>query len=70
MWSTIMATGTVKFFDEDKGWGFIVPDDGKGDVFLHRSQIGARTIDEGAPVTFDIAETTKGRKAVNVKHVS
>lgn len=65
-----MPSGTVKFFDEDKGWGFIVPDDGKGDVFLHRSQIASgRTLDEGEPVSFEIAETTKGRKAVNVTHV-
>lgn len=61
-----MNTGTVKFYHPDKGWGFIVPDDGGPDVFVHRSDLSG-TIKEGDKVTFDIEDGPKGEKAINVQ---
>lgn len=59
--------GTVKFFNESKGFGFISPEEGE-DVFVHKSAIedGAR-LDEGDEVTFDLEEGDRGPKAANVK---
>ena len=59
--------GTVKFFAEQKGFGFITPDDGGKDVFVHTSGItdGSR-LDEGDKVVFDVEESDRGPKAVNV----
>jgi len=65
-----MATGTVKWFNESKGFGFISPDDGSKDVFVHFSAIadeGFRTLTEGQKVSFDVEEGPKGPQAANVK---
>lgn len=64
-----MATGTVKWFNETKGFGFIAPDEGGKDVFVHFSAIsgeGFRTLAEGARVEFEVREGTKGPEAANV----
>lgn len=64
--------GTVKFFDPNRGWGFIAPDDGNGDVFVHHSAIlmdGFRTLTEGARVEYATMPGRKGpssKQAVNV----
>ncbi len=63
-----MAKGTVKWFDERKGYGFIAQDDGK-DVFVHFSSItmaGFKTLAEGDEVTFDVEENERGLVAKNV----
>ena len=65
-----MATGTVKWFNESKGFGFITPDDGSKDVFVHFSAIaseGFRTLAEGQEVTFEVEDGPKGPQALNVK---
>ena len=64
-----MATGTVKWFSDEKGYGFIAPDDGSKDVFVHHSNIemsGFKTLSEGAKVEFEIREGQKGPEATNV----
>ena len=64
-----MPTGTVKWFNDDKGFGFITPDDTGADHFVHHSGInsdGFRTLAEGARVSFDSEPGPKGPKAVNV----
>ena len=65
-----MATGTVKWFNESKGFGFISPEDGSKDVFVHFSAIAAdgfRTLAEGQSVTFDVEDGPKGPQALNVQ---
>ena len=65
-----MATGTVKWFNESKGFGFITPDDGGKDVFAHFSAIaseGFRTLAEGQKVTFEVENGPKGPQATNIK---
>jgi cold shock protein len=65
-----MATGSVKWFNEAKGFGFISQDDGGKDVFVHFSAIqgaGFRTLAEGQKVTFDIQDGPKGPQAANVQ---
>lgn len=65
-----MATGTVKWFNESKGFGFITPDDGSKDVFAHFSAIAAegfRTLAEGQKVTFDVEDGPKGPQASNIQ---
>jgi len=65
-----MATGTVKWFNESKGFGFITPDDGSKDVFAHFSAIAAdgfRTLAEGQQVTFDVEDGPKGPQATNIQ---
>ena len=67
-----MPTGTVKWFSDDKGFGFITPDEGGRDLFVHFTSIvgdGFRTLVEGAKVTYEEEEGPKGPKAVNVTRV-
>ena len=64
-----MATGTVKWFSDDKGFGFITPDEGSRDLFVHHSGINAdgyRSLPEGARVSYEEESGDKGPKAVNV----
>jgi CspA family cold shock protein len=65
-----MATGTVKWFSDDKGFGFISPDDQSKDLFVHHTGIagdGYRSLAEGAKVSYDAEAGDKGPKAVNVQ---
>ncbi|MCW2829887.1 MAG: cold-shock protein [Aeromicrobium sp.] len=65
-----MATGTVKWFNADKGFGFIAPDDGSEDVFAHFSAIatsGYRSLDENQKVEFDVEQGQKGLQAANIR---
>ena len=65
-----MATGTVKWFSDDKGFGFITPDDQSKELFVHHSSIdgdGYRSLAEGAKVSYDAEPGPKGPKAINVK---
>jgi CspA family cold shock protein len=67
-----MAVGTVKWFNAEKGFGFITPDDGGADVFAHFSAIatsGYRTLDENQRVEFEIAQGQKGPQAENIRPV-
>ena len=61
-----MSNGTVKFFNESKGFGFIAPDDGTKDVFVHKNGLIDR-ITEGDKVSYDVEQGEKGLSAVNVK---
>ena len=64
-----MSTGTVKWFNSTKGYGFITPDDGSEDLFVHYSEIktdGYATLEEGQKVDFEIGEGKKGPCATNV----
>ncbi len=65
-----MATGTVKWFNAEKGFGFIAPDDGGPDVFAHYSAIqsrGFRTLEENQKVEFEVTEGQKGPQAANIQ---
>jgi CspA family cold shock protein len=65
-----MATGTVKWFNAEKGYGFIAPEDGSQDVFAHYSAIqsnGYRSLEEGQRVEFDVAQGPKGLQAENIR---
>ena len=67
-----MASGTVKWFNDSKGYGFIAPEDGTKDVFVHHSNIagnGFKSLAEGAKVEFEQREGAKGPEAVNVVQV-
>jgi CspA family cold shock protein len=64
-----MATGSVKWFDDAKGYGFITPDEGGKDLFVHHSNVsgsGFKSLAEGAKVEFEAAEGQKGPEARNV----
>ena len=62
-----MNNGTVKFFNDGKGFGFITPDDGGKDVFVHVNGLNGNTITEGDKVSYDTEEGKKGLNAVNVQ---
>jgi CspA family cold shock protein len=64
-----MPQGTVKWFNEDKGYGFITPDDGSEDLFVHHTGIagsGFKSLEEGASVSYEVTQGRKGMQAVNV----
>jgi CspA family cold shock protein len=64
-----MATGTVKWFNDAKGYGFIAPEDGSKDVFVHFSNIagdGFKSLSEGVKVEFEVRQGDKGPEALNV----
>jgi len=68
-----MANGTVKWFNDSKGYGFIAPDEGSKDLFVHHSNIvgdGFKSRDEGALVSFEQREGSKGPEATNVAPVA
>lgn len=65
-----MATGIVKWFNNEKGFGFIKPDDGSADLFAHHSEIqgsGYRSLDEGAKVEFEVKQGPKGSQASKIR---
>ena len=67
-----MATGTVKWFNEAKGFGFIAPADGGDDLFVHFSEVqadGFKTLQDGQQVSFDVTQGQKGLQAANVKAI-
>jgi CspA family cold shock protein len=69
---TQMTIGTVKFFNTSKGFGFIAPDDGGKDVFVHATAVeaaGLRSLNEGQKVSFDTQPDARGAKAVNLTAV-
>ncbi len=65
-----MTTGTVKFFDTTRGFGFIKPEDGSKDVFVHISAVersGLGSLNEGQRVSFEVKQDTRGPKAINIE---
>ena len=67
-----MATGTVKWFSDEKGFGFITPDEGTDDLFVHQSAIvgeGFRSLSEGAKVSYESESGDKGPRAANVQAI-
>jgi CspA family cold shock protein len=67
-----METGTVKFFNNDRGFGFITPESGEKDVFVHSSNVvgtGFKSLEDGQKVEYDIAQGAKGPEAHNVRPV-
>jgi CspA family cold shock protein len=65
-----MPTGTVKWFSSEKGYGFITPDEGREDLFVHFSAIagsGFKTLDEGAKVSFEVTQGQKGPQATDIQ---
>ena len=67
-----MATGTVKWFSDEKGFGFITPDDQGKDLFVHHSKIvgnGFKSLPEGAKVSYDAEQDPKGPAAANVQTI-
>ena len=71
-WVGTMPQGTVKWFNPEKGYGFITPDDGGKDVFVHHTAIkaeGFRSLNEGQKVEFEIMQGQKGPQAANVRPI-
>ena len=64
-----MSTGTVKFFNDSKGFGFITPDDGGKDLFVHTSAVNDGTLNENDKVEFEVGEGQKGPCAVQVRKI-
>jgi CspA family cold shock protein len=67
-----MATGTVKWFNDAKGFGFTTPDDGSQDLFAHFSEIqakGFKSLQEGQKVSFDVKMGPKGKQAANIQPI-
>jgi len=64
-----MATGTVEFFHDRKGYGFIETEDADEDVFFHMEDVGGPDLEEGQEVEFDIEEADQGPRAVNLKRL-
>ena len=70
IWSLKMATGTVKWFNDAKGFGFITPDEGGEDLFVHFSAISAagfKSLKEGQRVSYEVVQGPKGKQAANVQ---
>lgn len=61
--------GTVKFFNDRKNYGFIEPDEGSEDLFVHKSEVDSESLEEGDVVEYEAEESEKGPRAVNVKKV-
>jgi CspA family cold shock protein len=69
---TTMATGTVKWFNDAKGFGFITPDDGGEDLFAHFSEVraeGFKSLQDGQKVSFEVKQGPKGKQAANIKPI-
>ncbi|ACC98989.1 Cold-shock DNA-binding domain protein [Elusimicrobium minutum Pei191] len=67
-----MAQGKIKWFNDQKGYGFVTPEDGSADLFVHYQEIqgeGFKTLAEGQAVEFDVAKSEKGPKATNVRKI-
>jgi CspA family cold shock protein len=70
---SLVATGTVKWFSPEKGYGFVTPDDGSADVFVHFSSIvgeGYKNLEEGQKVEYEVTAGQKGPQAANVKPIA
>jgi CspA family cold shock protein len=66
---TDMQEGTVKWFSSEKGFGFIKPEDGSEDVFVHHSEVPGEDLRDGERVEFDVEQTPKGLSAINVQRL-
>lgn len=64
-----MQEGTVKWFSSEKGFGFIKPEDGSEDVFVHHSAVPGEDLRDGEGVEFDVEQTPKGLSAINVQRL-
>ena len=68
----MVITGIVKWFNDAKGYGFVTPDDGSGDLFAHFSAIGGsgfKTLKEGQKISFEVMQGAKGRQASNIQPI-